>query len=563
MKKIILLILVLVSLDIPAQTVEWVKTFGGTDNDEGHKCAVDATGNFLFTGTFSDAIDFGDVTIESEGKRDLFLLKTDKDGKTLWAKSMGGDNTSTTLGKAIATDVENNVYVSGSFSDTLNIESQQFVAVNEEGSDVPDCFIAKYTSEGVFQWVKVFYGPAGDIIEEMNILGNQLVVVGSYRKTFDVLGNTFSSDDPDVSANYNPFIASFNLDGDLNWLNKVNCATGTCRAFDIDPNGNINIILEAKGSVVIKNIKTATQYPLKQSNPVQDNYLVQLNGNDGSLIWGNRLGSLKSMMGYAVETDADNNIYCGGLFQGELKLESQDGNYQKVNAVDKFDYYVCKYSGTGNLLWVDAQGDSLTEGVLDMVVNSKGSIYLAGYFINPRTTINGEQFTCDDGNEALLIKYNKAGEFQWAKQTRTTENSGYIYSMEMTPNDSIVLLGHFKGDGTFFDGETYSTSDTLKDVWYALIADPEEETTGVADFFDNSLNAAIYPNPANNYLYIRNMDQSDPIQSIIIYNVIGEIVYSEQNFSNELKTSNIPSGVYFVRIKSKNKQKIKQIIIQH
>lgn len=563
MKKIILLILVLVSLDITAQNVEWVKTFGGTDNDEGHKCAVDANGNLLFTGTFSDAIDFGDVTIESEGKRDLFLLKTDKDGKALWAKSMGGDKTASTLGKAVATDVDNNIYVSGMFYDTLNIESQQFIAVNEEGSTVSDCFIAKYTSEGVFQWVKVFYGLGGDLIEEMNILDNQLVVVGSYRKTFDVLGNTFSSDDPNVLGNYSPFIASFNLDGEFNWLNKVNCSSGTCRAFDIDPSGNINIILEAKGSVVIKNIKTATQYPLKQSNPVQDNYLVQLDKADGSLIWGNRLGSLKSMMGYAVETDADNNIYCGGLFQGELKLESQDGNYQKVNAVDKFDYYVCKYSSEGNLLWVDAQGDSLTEGVLDMVVNSKGSVYVAGYFINPRTTINGQQFTCDDGNEALLIKYNNAGELQWAKQTSTTENSGYIYSMEMTPSDSLVLLGHFKGDGTFFDGETYSTSDTLKDVWYALIEDHEEETTGIVDFVDNDLNVVIYPNPANNYLFIRNMDQSDPIHSVIIYNVIGEVVYTEQDFDNEIKINNIRSGVYFVQVKSEKNQKIKQIIIQH
>lgn len=564
MKKFLLLILTAISLDISAQTFEWVKTFGGTADDEGHKCAVDNNGNFLLTGMFSGNIDFGEVTLEIEGTKDMFLLKTDKDGNALWAKSFGGDQNNSTLGKAVAADAENNVYVAGSFSDTLNIESQQFIAVNEEGtSNVPDCFIAKYSKDGVFQWVKVFYGPGGDLIEEMNISGNQIVIVGSYRKTFNVSGNTITSDDPNASANYNPFIASFDLNGELNWLDKVDCTSGTSRAFDIAKNGNVNVLLECKGSVIIKTINTASQFPLKQSNAMTDNYLVQLNASDGSLNWGNRQGSLSSMMGYAVETDADNNVYCGGLFQGELKLESLDGNYQKVNAVGKFDYYVCKYSNDGNLLWVDAQGGSSIEGAMDIVVNSKGSIYVAGYFINPETTFNGEQLTCDDGNEALLVKYNKLGEFQWIKQTSTTRNSGYIYSMETTPSDSIILLGHFKGDGTFFDGITYSTADTLKDVWYGLMADPEEETTGIKDFTDKNAGFLIYPVPANNYLYVKNLDQTDPIQSVNIYNIIGEVVYSDFNSNNELKISSIPSGIYIIQVKSKYRQKTRQIIIQH
>lgn len=563
MKKFILLILAAISLDISAQTTEWVKTFGGSADDEGYKCAVDFDGNFFLTGTSSDIVELGDVTIESKGKRDGFLLKTDKNGNAIWAKSFGGDKTQLTYGRAVAVDADNNVYVAGSFSDTLNIENKQFVAENVEGvSNVPDCFIAKYSKDGNFQWVKVFYGPGGDLIEEINIYGNQLVAVGSYRNTFNVLDNVISSDDPDATSNYNPFVACFNLDGELNWLNKVNCASGTCRAFDIDKNGNVNVLLECKGSVVIKTIGTSNQFPLKQSNALQDNYLAQLNVEDGSLIWGIRQGSASFMMGYAVETDLDNNIYCGGLFQGELKLESLDGNYQKVNAVDKFDYYVCKYSNEGNLLWVDAQGGSSTEGALDIVLNSKGSIYVAAYYISPETTFNGEQFTCDAGNEALLVKYNNKGEFQWVKHTSSTRNSGYIYSMETTPSDSIVMLGHFKGDGTFFDGVTYSTADTLKDVWYALVSDPEEETTGIFDF-DKSSDLIIYPVPANNYLFVKNIDQTDPIQSVTIYNIIGEVVYSDFNSNNELKISSIPSGMYIIQVKSNKYQKTKQIIIQH
>ncbi|MBI9055065.1 MAG: T9SS type A sorting domain-containing protein [Bacteroidales bacterium] len=563
MKKLLLLILTVISIDVSAQTVEWVKTLGGSGDDEGHKCAVDASGNFLFTGTFSETMDWGDANIVSTGNRDMFLIKTDKNGNVLWGKMAGGDYNQSTLGKAVATDANNNVYVGGTFTDTLNIETQQFIAENDLDETLSDCFIAKYSDQGSLLWVKIFSGAAGDVIEEMNILNDQLVIVGSYKKSFSILGTTFTSDDPNVQSNYNPFIASLNLDGELNWVSKVNCTNGTCRAFDIDSEGNINLLLEAKGSIVFKSVGSGTQYPLKQSNAMQDNYIVKLKGTDGSLLWGNRLGSASYIMGYAVETDASNNIYCGGLFQGELKLESLDGNYQKVNAVNKFDYYVCKYSKDGNLLFVDAQGGNSIEGALDMIVNSNGSLYVAAYFLKPETIFHGETFSCEDGNEALLIKYDNTGENSWVKQTSTTKNSGYIYSMEMVSEDSLILLGHFKGDGTFFDGETYSTPDTLKDVWFALMADPETAPTGINDLDDKNSDILIYPVPANNYLYVKSQEYSDPIQSVDVFNIIGEKVYSSQNGVTEIEIGQIPSGVYFIQVKSKYKQKTKQIIIQH
>lgn len=563
MKKFLLLILTVISLDISAQTFEWVKTFGGPGDDEGHKCAVDSEGNLLFTGTYSEIIEWGSSSIVCNGNRNLYLIKADKDGNILWAINAGDDYNNTSLGKAVATDANNNVYVGGTFADTLNIDVQQIVAENEVDTYVSDAFIAKYNKDGQFQWIKVFSGTGGDVIEEINIHNDQLIAVGSYKNSLNILGQTFSSDDPNTLNNYNPYVASLNLDGELNWINKVNCTSGTCRGFDIDTEGNINMLLEAKGSMVIKNVVTNEQYGLKQSNSMQDNYLVKLKGTDGSLLWGNRQGSAGFMMGYAVETDAENNVYCGGLFKDELKLESLDGNYQKVNAVNKFDYYVCKYSADGNLLWVDAQGGDFNEGALDMVVNSNGSLYVAAYFLSTGLDFHEETFYCEDGNEALLVKYDNTGTYKWAKQTLTTGFSGYIYSMEMASNDSIVMLGHFKGNGTFFDGETYSTDDTMKDVWYALMADPEEEPNAIEDVITNDNHLNIYPVPANQYLYVQSTDITDPIENVNIYNIIGEVIYKSSGSKKEIDISNVPSGVYFVQINSKYNQKTKQIVIQH
>jgi len=561
MKKILLLILTVISVEVSAQTFEWVKTFGSTGDDEGYKCAVDANGDLLFTGMFSQSIDWGTISLQSVGKREMYLIKCDKDGKALWGVQAGGDVDNSTYGRAIATDADNNVYVGGTFTGTLHIEGQQFVAVNDEGDSFSDCYIAKYDSDGIFQWVKVFAGVGGDVIEEMNVFGNQLFVVGSYKGSFDILGNAFTSDDPNTQSSYNPFIASLSLDGDLNWLNKVNCTSGTCRGFDIDNEGDMNVLLEMKGSIVIKNVLTGEQSPLKQSNATQDNYIAKLKGSDGSLMWGNRIGGAGFLMGYAVETDGDANVYCGGLFQGELKFESLDGNYQKVNATGKFDYYVCKYSKEGALLWSDAQGGSANDGVCDITVNANGSLYLAAYFTDPETVINGETYTCADGNEALLIKYDKQGTICWVKQTATSANSGYIYSMEMTSKDSIIMLGHYRGEGTFFNNQTYSNVDESKNIWIALMADPEEEPNGVEVIGNGTFD--IYPVPADQYLNIKSNGPDKQITGVGIYNILGELIYKSNAKPSEIDITNIPSGVYFIQIETAENKITQQIVIQH
>lgn len=559
MKKFILFILLLISVNVSAQNFEWVKTFGGYDDDLGYKCAVDADGNFLFTGEFKDTVDFGDVILQTYGYKDMFVIKTDKNGTVLWAEKAGGDMDNKTIGRAVASDNENNVYVGGTFSDTLYIDTEVYYG-NTDGKS--DCFLAKYSSSGDFLWVKIFSGPERDVIEDVNVSGNQIVITGSYSATFDILGNTLESDDPDVGSNWNPFVASFNLSGEVNWINKIDCRSGTCRAFDIDPSGNINLLLEAKGSPVMKTVNTSYQYTLKQSTNISlDNYLVQVNSADGTGNWGNRIGSVDMDMGYAVTTDKNNNVYCGGIFKSELKLESQDGNYQKVNATGKYDYFVCKYSPEGNLLWVDAQGGVETEGARDMVVNSNGSLYVVAYFLDPATQFHGEEFTCTDGNESLFIKYNADGEYQWAKQTNTSAFSGYLYALDVNQDDSIIMIGHFRGDGTFFDEQVYTNVNDKKNIWFSCFSDTDETTGFEADFILQD-KVIFYPNPVKDELHI-NINKDINIESISMYNILGELVQNYDQDAHRINVRQLKSGIYFIQITTNSEQITEQIIVNH
>jgi len=183
MKKLYIIIVLFICLTAQAQKVEWVKNIGSIANDKGLRCKADNSGNFLFSGTFTDSIEFGDgIYLKGNGGTDAYLAKTDDSGNLLWAKVLKGPRIGRTVdGRAIAIDGDNNIYISGSFVDTLYVEGQILFGQRENPTNpTKDIFIAKYSSDGTLVWVNVFIGPGTDITEDIEVSGSNLVVVGSY-----------------------------------------------------------------------------------------------------------------------------------------------------------------------------------------------------------------------------------------------------------------------------------------------------------------------------------------------------------------------------------------------
>ena len=131
-----------------AGNVLWAKSAGSGNGayDYAFSVNTDPVGNAYMTGSFSDpSITFGAYTIANANPTtpDVFLAKYDASGTALWLRGGGGKTFD--YGYTVATDIYNNIYLSGSFSssivfglDTLNAPS---------GSIYP-MFICKYNSAG-------------------------------------------------------------------------------------------------------------------------------------------------------------------------------------------------------------------------------------------------------------------------------------------------------------------------------------------------------------------------------------------------------------------------------
>jgi len=101
----------------------WTRTMGGDGSDIGRSVVVDSSNNFVYiTGSFSGTnVDFNPDPVDedlqtSAGQEDIFLTKINANGSYDITVTIGG--TASDIGRSVAVDSNDNVYMTGSFSGT-------------------------------------------------------------------------------------------------------------------------------------------------------------------------------------------------------------------------------------------------------------------------------------------------------------------------------------------------------------------------------------------------------------------------------------------------------------
>lgn len=122
----------------------WVKQMGGGDRDSGKDLAVDDSRNVYVTGGYHKTADFdpgaGTYYLQNPG---AYIQKLDASGNFKWAKGIGSAS-----GSAIEVDKNGNVYVAGSFSQTVELASG--LTLTNDGSS--DQFILTLDNSGKYLW---------------------------------------------------------------------------------------------------------------------------------------------------------------------------------------------------------------------------------------------------------------------------------------------------------------------------------------------------------------------------------------------------------------------------
>jgi hypothetical protein len=142
----------------------WAKRAGTFTEDEAHSITVDQNGNFYVTGYYTGDITFGSITLPNELNQDVFAVKFDINGNTLWAKGFGGSSWDES--SSIRLDGLGNVFVSGFFDSSI-LNFGPFSLMNPGNNAM---FIAKLTgANGIENMennedIQIYPNPTANII---------------------------------------------------------------------------------------------------------------------------------------------------------------------------------------------------------------------------------------------------------------------------------------------------------------------------------------------------------------------------------------------------------------
>ena len=131
----------------------WARGSGSVEYDEPKTVAVGPLGSVYLLSYFSATLDADPGTaqlpITSAGALDILVQRFDADGGLLWANSIGSAGTD--LGLSMALDADENIWFTGSFENTLDLDPGA-AAFPLTSAGAWDIFVSKWSAGGTFMW---------------------------------------------------------------------------------------------------------------------------------------------------------------------------------------------------------------------------------------------------------------------------------------------------------------------------------------------------------------------------------------------------------------------------
>ena len=165
----------------------FVKQIGGNGEDGSIDIHIDQNNNIYSTGYFSSTVDFNNsannYTLTSAGYEDIYILKLNSLGNFSWAKSIGSPDFN--RGKSITTDQNDNVYITGFYRGSVDIDPGPIVN-NIFSNGYQEVFILKLDEYGDFKFGLSLGGNGDDYGNDINVDNNSnIIIAGDFQETID------------------------------------------------------------------------------------------------------------------------------------------------------------------------------------------------------------------------------------------------------------------------------------------------------------------------------------------------------------------------------------------
>jgi hypothetical protein len=288
----------------------WTRSYGGSESDYAYSVQQTFDEGYIVAGS---TISFG------AGGLDFYVVKTDSQGDTLWARTYGGSNYENAY--SIQQTADGGYIVAGSTSSF--------------GAGLVDIYLVKTDSQGDTLWTRTYGGSESDYARSVQQTFDGGYIITGYTNTF-------------ASGIYDSYTVRTDSQGDTLWTRTYGGIYDEA-AYSVQQTSDGGYVLAG--------------YTNSFGVGSQDYYLVKTN-NQGDTIWTRTYGGNHDDVATSVQQTVGGYIVAGFSYSFDV------GNY---------DFYLVRTDNQGDTLWTRTYGGSNWDMASSVQQNTDGGYVVAGY----------------------------------------------------------------------------------------------------------------------------------------------------------------------------------------
>lgn len=226
------------------------------------------------------------------------------------------------------------------------------------------------------------------------------------------------------------FLVKLDPSGKHLWSRRFgNSEFQSATTLAVDPQGNVVAAGHFQGSL---DLGGGSLYSAGQS----DLWIAKFN-SAGAHLWSKRFGDASNQGTIHVTVDPAGDITIAGQFKGTINFGA--GDLVNSSGIAE-DIFVAKLRGDGVALWSKRFGDSQSQDVRALAVDSVGDVYVGGQLFG---TVSFGGPPLSGGPTLYLAKLDALGGHRWSKGFGVTGSMAAVWGLAVDPTGDVIASGTF------------------------------------------------------------------------------------------------------------------------